>query len=64
MLLGCDLSPGSTLLAERVVLSRSGITVALVTHEPDIAAFATRVIVVKDGRVQTDQRQQAREARS
>ncbi|MGZ3407433.1 MAG: ABC transporter ATP-binding protein [Polyangia bacterium] len=38
-------------------LQRSGITVVLVTHEPDIAAFAERVIVMRDGRVQSDQRQ-------
>jgi putative ABC transport system ATP-binding protein len=35
---------------------RSGITVILVTHEPDIAEHASRVVVVKDGRVQSDQR--------
>ena len=43
-------------------LSRAGITVALVTHEPDIAAYATRVIVVKDGLIQSDRRQQAQVA--
>jgi putative ABC transport system ATP-binding protein len=31
-----------------------GITVVLVTHEPDVASYAGRVIVFKDGRVQTD----------
>ena len=35
-------------------LGRSGITIALVTHEPDIAEYATRVIVVKDGRILSD----------
>jgi putative ABC transport system ATP-binding protein len=35
-------------------LWRSGITVVLVTHEPDIAAYASRVIVMKDGRVLSD----------
>jgi putative ABC transport system ATP-binding protein len=40
-------------------LQRSGITVVLVTHEPDIAAFAERVIVMRDGRVQSDERQRA-----
>jgi putative ABC transport system ATP-binding protein len=38
-------------------LGRSGITVVLVTHEPDIAQFAARVIIMKDGRMQSDQRQ-------
>ena len=31
-----------------------GITVVLVTHEADVASYAGRVIVFKDGRVQTD----------
>jgi putative ABC transport system ATP-binding protein len=43
-------------------LQRSGITVVLVTHEPDIAAFAERVIVMRDGRVQSDQRQMSMSA--
>jgi putative ABC transport system ATP-binding protein len=38
-------------------LGASGITVVLVTHEPDIAQYAARVVVMKDGRVQSDQRQ-------
>jgi putative ABC transport system ATP-binding protein len=37
-------------------LGRAGITIALVTHEPDIAEFASRVIVVKDGLVTRDER--------
>jgi putative ABC transport system ATP-binding protein len=40
-------------------LGRSGITLLLVTHEPDIARYASRVVVMRDGRVQTDRRQQA-----
>ncbi len=31
-----------------------GITIALVTHEPDIAQFANRVIVFRDGRISRD----------
>jgi putative ABC transport system ATP-binding protein len=31
-----------------------GITLVLVTHEPDIAAYADRVVVFKDGRIQKD----------
>jgi putative ABC transport system ATP-binding protein len=38
-------------------LGRSGITILLVTHEPDIARYAARVVVMRDGRVQTDRRQ-------
>ena len=32
-----------------------GITIALVTHEPDIAQYARRVVVFKDGRVKSDE---------
>jgi putative ABC transport system ATP-binding protein len=39
-------------------LGTKGITIALVTHEPDVAAFASRVIVVKDGKVLSDARQE------
>jgi putative ABC transport system ATP-binding protein len=37
-------------------LGSTGITVVLVTHEPDIAAFADRTIVMKDGMVMADDR--------
>jgi putative ABC transport system ATP-binding protein len=32
-----------------------GITIALVTHEPDIAQYARRVVVFKDGRIKRDE---------
>lgn len=35
-------------------LNREGITIVLVTHEPDVAAFATRIIAFRDGRVVRD----------
>jgi putative ABC transport system ATP-binding protein len=35
-------------------LNRRGITVILVTHEPDIAQYAGRVITFRDGRVRSD----------
>jgi putative ABC transport system ATP-binding protein len=43
-------------------LGRTGITVLLVTHEPDIAQHAARIIVMRDGRVLSDQRQEPRRA--
>jgi putative ABC transport system ATP-binding protein len=30
-------------------LNRQGITIVLITHEPDIAAYATRVLTLRDG---------------
>ncbi len=38
-------------------LGRTGITVILVTHEPDIAEHAARVITMRDGKVRHDVRQ-------
>ena len=43
-------------------LGDDGITIVLVTHEPDIAAYARRVIVVRDGLVDDDRRIEARRA--
>jgi putative ABC transport system ATP-binding protein len=39
-------------------LGRSGITIVLVTHEADISLYAKRVIVLKDGLVTDDHRQE------
>ena len=38
-------------------INRAKITLVLVTHEADIAAFTSRVIVLRDGRISSDQRQ-------
>lgn len=43
-------------------LWRAGITVLLVTHEPEVAEFASRLVVMRDGHIISDERQQAREA--
>jgi len=36
-------------------LNRQGITIIMVTHEHDIAEYATRVVTVRDGRILTDE---------
>jgi putative ABC transport system ATP-binding protein len=43
-------------------LHKSGITIVLVTHEPDIATYADRRLVVRDGRVISDNKQAAHDA--
>jgi putative ABC transport system ATP-binding protein len=43
-------------------LNRSGLTIVLVTHESDIAAFAGRRLLVRDGRLIGDQRGNAEDA--
>jgi putative ABC transport system ATP-binding protein len=44
-------------------LGREGITVLLVTHEHDIAQYAGRLVVLRDGLVQSDERRVALVAR-
>jgi macrolide transport system ATP-binding/permease protein len=39
-----------------------GLTVILVTHEPDMAAFADRIVTMRDGMIISDERRVAREA--
>ena len=57
-MLGVRVMPPSKTSAEVMTLFRElvrgGITVILVTHEADIAGYASRVIVVKDGAIQSD----------
>ena len=40
-------------------LNREGITIVMVTHEEDMAAYAGRLIVFVDGRIARDERQEA-----
>jgi len=40
-------------------LHKSGNTIVLVTHEPDVAAFAYRTIQIRDGQVENDVRRAA-----
>ena len=41
-------------------LNRGGMTVVLVTHEHDIATFASRIISFRDGHVVDDERSRSR----
>jgi putative ABC transport system ATP-binding protein len=43
-------------------LGRSGITVIVVTHEPDISEHAARVLTMRDGQVLADRTQVPRPA--
>ena len=43
-------------------LNRGGMTVVLVTHEHDVARFARRILVFKDGKVVQDDQNEALEA--
>ncbi len=43
-------------------LGRAGITVVLVTHEPDISEYAARIVVMRDGQVLSDERRTPRRA--
>ena len=45
-----------------VELHRQGMTVVLVTHDPNIAAYAERVVSFKDGVIVSDETQDARMA--
>ena len=42
-------------------LNKSGKTIIMVTHENDIAAWARRVVRLRDGRVESDTRNDSRQ---
>ncbi len=45
-------------------LNRAGMSVVMVTHEPDVAQFAKRVLRFRDGRMIEDKRQKPADARA
>jgi putative ABC transport system ATP-binding protein len=57
-----DSKTSASVMALFQELWRDGLTVVYVTHEPDIAAYASRVIVMRDGRIVSDAPQPARVA--
>ncbi len=54
-----DSTATADVLALLAELHSQGRTIVLITHEPDIAAFASRVVRLRDGLIQSDQRQTA-----
>lgn len=55
-----DTATSEEVMALLAGLNREGMTLVLVTHEPDIAAWARRALVFRDGRVVEDRRQPGR----
>lgn len=53
-----DTQTGLEIMALFQHLNRQGMTVVMVTHEPEIAAFAGRVLRFRDGLLQSDKRNQ------
>jgi putative ABC transport system ATP-binding protein len=54
-----DSSTSQEIMRVFETLSSQGQTVVMVTHEPDIAAHARRVVVLRDGVVESDERRAA-----
>jgi putative ABC transport system ATP-binding protein len=56
-----DTATSKTIMEIFTALNREGITIFLVTHEPDIAAYARRLILLRDGCVVSDKIQGGRQ---
>ena len=57
-----DSRTSSEVMALFQELGSAGITVVLVTHEPDISEYAGRIVVMRDGCVLSDQRRTPKRA--
>jgi putative ABC transport system ATP-binding protein len=57
-----DSRTGLEIMALFQTLNAKGITLVVVTHDPAVAAFASRVLVFRDGRLVGDRRQTPRDA--
>ena len=52
-----DSKTSDSIMALFQQLWKSGLTILYVTHEPDVAQYASRIVVMKDGRILSDERQ-------
>jgi putative ABC transport system ATP-binding protein len=59
-----DTHTGLELLALLQQLNRAGLTIVMVTHENDVAVCAMRRLILRDGRLVTDARQQPADAQA
>jgi len=59
-----DTRTGVEILSVLQALNREGLTIVLVTHEPDIAAYTTRQVVFRDGRLVRDEPVSPRDAQT
>jgi putative ABC transport system ATP-binding protein len=57
-----DSRTGASVMALFQELWREGLTILFVTHEPDIARYASRLLVLRDGQLVSDTRQVAASA--
>ena len=57
-----DSKTGTEIMGVFARLHENGNTIVLVTHEPDIAAYAHRVISIRDGQVEKDTRREPEES--
>lgn len=53
-----DSQSGEEIMGMLSDLHQEGNTIVMVTHEPDIAEYAARLVVMKDGRILQDKQQQ------
>ena len=57
-----DSKTSASVMALFQELWQSGLTILYVTHEPDVAKYASRVVLVKDGKIVSDESQAPRRA--
>ena len=56
-----DTKTGEQIMDLLTKLNQEGKTIIMVTHEPEIAAFANRRIVIRDGVISSDSKLERRE---